>query len=187
MNRSPVITRYSLIARVLHGVILVMVLTMLGVGASMLASPGWYYSLVTLHRLLGLAAFALVILQLAYRLWSPPQQLPDTMSRLQRIVVTSPEYAVYGLIFTLPIIGWGMLSAARYPVLLPGNVYLPNILPHDIGLHAVLRAMHSVFSYCLVLCILAHLGVLMFYTFVTPGGLGSRWRSRRHSPQVPKP
>ena len=39
---------------------------------------------------------------------------------------------MYGLMLVLPLVGWGMLSAARYPIVLHGAVHLPFILPHNI-------------------------------------------------------
>jgi len=31
----------------------------------------------------------------------------------------------------MPLVGWAMLSAARYPIVLYGALHLPPILPHD--------------------------------------------------------
>jgi hypothetical protein len=42
----------------------------------------------------------------------------------------------------MPLIGWGMLSAAAYPVVLFGDVRLPAILPHSDSLHALLWNAH---------------------------------------------
>jgi cytochrome b561 len=40
------------------------------------------------------------------------------------------HYALYALLIGLPLLGWGMLSAASYPVVvLFGGVHLPAILP----------------------------------------------------------
>jgi hypothetical protein len=39
---------------------------------------------------------------------------------------------MYTLMFALPLIGWGMLSAARYPIVLYGSLHLPFILPHNL-------------------------------------------------------
>jgi hypothetical protein len=45
--------------------------------------------------------------------------------------------------FVLPLVGWGMLSAARYPIVLLGSLHLPFILPHDVMLYAVLRKAYT--------------------------------------------
>ena len=42
----------------------------------------------------------------------------------------------------MPLIGWGMLSAASYPVVLFGSVHLPSILPVSASLHTLLWHAH---------------------------------------------
>ena len=42
----------------------------------------------------------------------------------------------------MPLLGWGMLSAASYPVVLFGGVRLPAILPQSDGLHTLLWNAH---------------------------------------------
>ena len=78
---------------------------------------------------------------------------------------------MYGLMFALPLIGWSMLSAARYPVMLFGSVRLPFILPHDALLYAILRKTHTVLAYLLLLTILAHVGAILFHTLIVRDGM----------------
>jgi cytochrome b561 len=165
---------FSAVAQTLHWVTAAMVLAMLGIGAAMVASLGGYHTLVSVHRPLGLTVLVLVVVRLAYRLWVPPPALPATVPRPERIAATASEYTLYGLMLALPLVGWGMTSAARYPVVLFGSVYLPNVLPHDLTLYAVLRKAHTVLAYALGLLILAHLGAVLFHTLVVRDGL--LWR-----------
>ena len=62
---------------------------------------------------------------------------------------------MYGLMFTLPLVGWGMLSAARYPIVLYGSLHLPFILPHNAMLYAVLRKAHTILAYAFFLTFMA--------------------------------
>lgn len=166
-DRKP----FSATAQVLHWATAVMVLTMLAVGAAMVASLDRYHALIALHRPLGLAVLALVAVRLAYRLWNPPPPLPASVSRAERVAATASEWTLYGLMLALPLVGWGMLSAARYPVALAGSTHLPDILPHDPGLYTVLRTAHSLLAYALVLLVAAHLGAVLFHTLVLRDGL----------------
>ena len=95
-----------------------MILTMLCLGVAMVVSLGDYHVLVAIHRPLGIAVLILAVVRLVNRLINPPPPLPATMSRLERRVATASELAMYGLMLVLPLIGWGMLSAARYPIVL---------------------------------------------------------------------
>ena len=93
------------------------------------------------------------------------------MSRLERRAAAASEYTMYGLMFALPLVGWSMLSAARYPVMLFGSVHLPFILPHDALLYAILRRTHTVLAYLLFLTILAHFGAILFHTLIVRDGM----------------
>jgi cytochrome b561 len=73
--------------------------------------------------------------------------------------------------FALPLVGWSMLSAARYPVMLFGSVHLPFILPHDALLYAILRRTHAILAYLLFLTILAHFGAILFHTLIVRDGM----------------
>src|SRR5438270_4032712 len=116
-----------------------MALTMLGIGVAMVASLADYHVLVSLHRLLGITILTLVVVRFVNRLLNPPPPFPATMARAERLAATASELTMYGLMFVLPLVGWGMLSAARYPIVLYGSLHLPFILPHNVMLHALLR------------------------------------------------
>jgi cytochrome b561 len=73
--------------------------------------------------------------------------------------------------FILPLVGWGMLSAARYPIVLFGSVHLPFILPHDALLYAVLRKAHTILAVLFIVTFLAHFGAVLFHTLIVRDGL----------------
>src|SRR6516165_5640184 len=106
--------------RVLHWTMAAMVLTMLGIGVAMVTSLADYHTLVSIHRPLGAAVLVLVVVRFVVRRLSRLPQFPPTMSRLERRAAAASEYTLYGLMFALPLVGWSMLSAARYPIMLFG-------------------------------------------------------------------
>jgi cytochrome b561 len=174
MSRRIQPRSFSGVAKVLHWTTAAMVLAMLGIGAASVGSLGGYHALVNVHRPLGIAVLAVVAVRLTYRLWTPPPPLPATVSRAERVAATTSEYTLYTLMLALPLVGWGMTSASRYPVVLVGSAYLPDILPHDVALYAVLRKAHTALAYALGLLILAHLGAVLSHTLVVRDGL--LWR-----------
>jgi cytochrome b561 len=93
---------------------------------------------------------------------------------MERLVATASEYAMYGLMFALPLVGWGMLSAARYPIVLYGSLHLPPILSHDPTLYALLRKAHTILAYSLILVFLAHLGAVLHHALIVRDGLLKR-------------
>jgi cytochrome b561 len=177
--------QFTALSRLLHWAMAAMVLTMLFVGVGMVASLADYHLLVSIHRPLGIAILILVVVRFVNRLLNPPPPFPATMPRLERLAATASEWTMYALMFLLPLIGWGMLSAARYPIVLFGPLRLPPILPHDVKLYAVLRQAHTVLAYLLFLTFLAHFGAVLYHTLIVRDGLLNRmapWPVRAREP-----
>jgi cytochrome b561 len=145
--------------------------TMLGIGVTMVASLGDYHALVSIHRPLGIAILMLAAVRFVNRRLNPPPAFPVTMSSLERHAATASELAMYGLMFVLPLVGWGMLSAARYPIVLYGSLHLPFILPHSPMLYAVLRRAHTVLAYLFFVTFLAHVSAILFHTLIVRDGM----------------
>src|SRR6516162_5168653 len=165
---------FAALSRLLHWTMAVMVLTMLGIGVAMVASLAEYHVLVSIHRPLGIAILILVVVRFVNRLLNPPPPFPATMPRMERLAATASEYTMYGLMFLLPLVGWGMLSAARYPIHLFGSWHLPFILPHDAMLYAVLRRTHTILAYLFFLTFIAHFGAILFHTLIVRDGILKR-------------
>ena len=160
--------------RFLHWLMAALVLTMLGIGVAMVASLGDYHLLVSIHRPLGIAILILVVIRFINRQFSTLPPFPATMSSQERFVAHASELLLYTLLFVLPLVGWGMLSAARFPIALYGSMHLPPILPHSAILYACLRKTHTLLAYLLFLAFLAHFGAVLFHTLVVRDGLISR-------------
>jgi cytochrome b561 len=170
----PAPLQFPGLSRLLHWTMAVMILTMLGVGAAMVVSLGDYHALVSIHRPLGIAILILVVVRFVNRQLNPPPPFPATMSQLERRVATASELAMYGLMLVLPLIGWGMLSAARYPIVLFGSIHLPYILPHSAVLYAVLRRTHTILAYLFFLTFLGHVSAILFHTLIVRDGMLKR-------------
>ena len=179
MNKNP--TQFALLSRILHWLMAAMLLTMLFIGVAMVASIGDYHKLVALHRPLGIAILILAIVRIINRMLTTLPPFPPTMSALERRVASASERWFYFLMLALPLIGWGMLSAGHYPIVMFGPVHLPPILPANPTLYALLRKTHTVLAYLLFLTFLAHIGAVLFHTLVIRDGLLNRmalWPSR---------
>src|SRR5256885_11009437 len=175
--------QFAVCSRLLHWTMAAMVLTMLCIGVAMVASLSSYHVLVSIHRPLGITILILVVVRFVNRLLNPPPPFPATMSHMESLMATASEYTMYGLMFVLPLVGWGMLSAARYPIVLFGSVHLPFILPHDAMLYAVLRKAHTVLAYLFFLTFLAHFGAILFHTLIVSDGFLKRMSPCNIRPQ----
>jgi cytochrome b561 len=160
--------------RFLHWLMAAMVLTMLGIGIAMVASLGGYHSLVSIHRPLGISILILVVIRWVNRRLHSLPPFPPTMSPQERVAAHASEVLLYTLLFLEPLVGWGMLSAARYPIVLFGSLHLFPILPHSVMLYAFLRKTHTFLAYLLFLAFLAHFGAILFHTLIVRDGMLSR-------------
>jgi len=173
--------QFNGLMRFLHWLMAAMVLTMLGIGVAMVASIGDYHLLVSIHRPLGIAILILVVIRLVTRLSSTLPAFPATMSHQERLAAHASEMLLYTLLFLEPLVGWAMLSAARFPIVLFGSVHLFPILPHSAMVYAFLRETHTILAYLFFLAFIAHFGAILFHTLVVRDGLLGRmvpWRVR---------
>jgi cytochrome b561 len=167
--------------RFLHWLMAAMVLTMLFIGVTMIASLADYHALVSLHRPLGVIILLLVVIRYVNRRFSAMPLFPATMSLRERRAASASELLLYTLLFVQPLVGWGMLSAARYPIVLYGSLHLFPILPHSAMLYAVLRQTHTFLAFLLFLTIIAHFGAILFHTLIVRDRMLYRmvpWRAR---------
>jgi cytochrome b561 len=167
--------------RFLHWLMAAAVLAMLGIGVAMVASLGDYRELVSIHRPLGILILILVVIRYVNKRLHTLPAFPGTISPRERVVATASEILLYSLLFLQPLVGWGMLSAARYPIVMYGPVHLFPILPHSAILYAALRKVHTLLAYLLFLAFLAHFAAVLFHTLVVRDRLFSRmapWRAR---------
>ncbi|MGO1070809.1 cytochrome b [Lysobacter sp. CA199] len=170
MNRDR--QMFRLPARVLHWLMAAMILTMLFIGAGMVATVSDKHTwLLALHKPLGIAILVLALLRLALRLLHKPPALPADLPPLQRFAAKASHALLYALMFALPLIGWAMLSAGGYPVSLGAGVLLPPIAPFDASVFAVLRWLHRSLAYVLFATVLLHLGAALYHGLIRRDGV----------------
>src|ERR1700720_3099380 len=172
--------RFPSVSRLLRWLMAAMIVAILFIGVGMAASLSPRYELlVSIHRPLGIAIFVLCLVRIVNRFINPPPELPDTVPTLQRLAAKSSHIVLYALMFIMPLVGWGMLSAARYPIVLYGPLRLPPILPHDLTLYAWLRDLHTDLAYLLFATFLAHFGAALFHGLIRSDGVFASMTSWR--------
>src|SRR6202041_1580447 len=113
----------------------------------------------------------------------PPPEFPDTVPSLQRVAAKASHVVLYALMFIMPLVGWGMLSAARYPIVLYGPLRLPPILPHDLTLYAWLRDLHTALAYLFFATVLVHFAAALFHGLIRRDGVLASMASWRGYPR----
>jgi cytochrome b561 len=167
-------THFGLAARLLHWLMAPLIITMLFIGVGMVATVSRAHELlIAIHKPLGIALLALVLVRLAVRIRRGSPPLPDDMPASQRFAAKASHVLLYGLMLAMPLIGWSMLSAAGYPVTLAHTLHLPPIVPHDVRLYAVLRSLHTWLAFALFAVVLLHLSAALFHGLIRRDGVFS--------------
>jgi cytochrome b561 len=173
---------FPLFSRILHWTMAAMILAMLFIGIGMVASLSDYHWLISIHKPLGILILIFVAVRLVNRLVQPPPALPGAMPGWQRFIAHASHFALYGLMFALPLVGWAMLSAAGYPIVLYGGLQLPPILPLNVTLYAVLRATHTVLAYLLFATFIAHFAAALMHALIYRDGVFQSMASWKSHP-----
>src|ERR1700757_4439250 len=135
--------RFTPLQRLLHWVMAVCILAMLFIGVGMVSTiKPKYLTLVSIHKPLGMAILVLALTRLGVRLRYGAPPLPADLPEPMKLAAHLSHYALYILMIGMPLLGWAMLSAADYPVVLLGGAYLPAILPQNDSLHTFLWDAH---------------------------------------------
>jgi len=164
--------RFTALQRLLHWLIAVCILAMLFIGVGMVSTVmPKYLTLVSIHKPLGIAILVLALLRLVVRLRSGAPPLPADLPAPMKLAAELSHYALYALMIGMPLIGWAMLSAADYPVVLYGSVHLPSILPQSDSLHALLWDAHYYLAFAFFALILLHIAAALFHALVRRDGV----------------
>lgn len=184
MNSS---TAFHPLARLLHWLMALMLIAMLFIGAGMVATVSERHTwLLALHKPLGIAILVLVIARLAVRIRHRPPPLPVDLPPVQRHVALASHWLLYGLMLTLPLLGWAMLSAGGYPIALSDSLHLPPILPENALMFAWLRETHRYLAWLLFLTFVAHMTAALYHSLIRRDGvLDAMLPGRRKPLSVP--
>ncbi|HEX4411074.1 MAG TPA: cytochrome b/b6 domain-containing protein [Xanthobacteraceae bacterium] len=172
LQSTTVHTRFTVAQRFIHWLMALCILAMLfiGVGMESTIEPK-YHTLVSIHKPLGITILILVLIRLVLRLRDGAPPLPADMPPLMKLGAYLSHYAFYLLMIGMPLIGWAMLSAASYPVVLYGSLHLPPILPQSDSLHTLLWGAHYYLAFAFFALILLHLAAALFHAFVRRDGV----------------
>jgi cytochrome b561 len=165
------VQKFSLLQRVLHWTMAAAIFLMLFIGIGMVSTitPA-HLTLLSIHKPLGIAILILVLVRLIVRLTRGTPPLPSDLPPLLKFAAHASHWALYALMIAMPLIGWGMLSAAGDPVVVAG-IHLPSILPMDGAMHGLLRQAHTWLALVLFALVLGHLAAALFHALIRRDGV----------------
>jgi cytochrome b561 len=164
--------RFTAPQRLLHWLMAICILSMLFIGVGMVSTvTSKYLTLVQIHKPLGIAILVLALIRLTLRIVYGAPALPPDLPEPIKLAAISSQYIFYALMIGMPLLGWGMLSAASYPVVLFGSVHLPSILPLSPSLHTLLWRAHHYLAFAFFALILMHVAAILCHKLIRNDGI----------------
>jgi cytochrome b561 len=164
--------RFAVPQRVLHWLMAVCILFMLFLGVGMVSTvSAKYLTLVEIHKPLGIAILLLALIRLSLRFYYGAPALPPDLPAPMKLAAELSQVLFYALMIAMPLLGWAMLSAEPYPVVLFAGVHLPSIVPVSPALHTLLWNAHHYLAFLFFASILMHVAALLFHKLVRKDGV----------------
>jgi len=171
-RRFTPVQRFTPLQRLLHWLMALCILAMLFIGVGMVSTVApKYLTLVSIHKSLGIAILILALIRLAVRLGYGAPRLPADLPEPMKLAAYLSHYALYILMIGMPLLGWGMMSAEAYPIVLLGGIRLPWILPQSDSLHTLLWGAHYYLAFAFFALILLHIAAALFHLLVRRDGV----------------
>ena len=168
------LARFTSLQRTLHWLMAVCVLAMLFIGVGMVSTIApKYLALIAIHKTLGTAILVLALFRLGVRVRSGAPALPADLPGPMKLAAHLSHFALYGLMILMPLLGWAMLSAANYPIVLWGGLRLPPIAPVSEQLHTLLWSAHVYLAFAFYALVLLHVAAALFHALVRHDGVFS--------------
>jgi cytochrome b561 len=161
------------VAQSLHWLIVLLVLLQFCVGpyAADLPLGIERLKMLTFHKSLGITVFALVILRVLWRLYTPAPKLPEGMKPLERLLAHASHVALYGLLLTLPVLGWLTSNASNLTVRWFYLFNLPNLTAPDRDFAKLTKELHDAGAWCLLALVCLHVAAAFWHEFARHDGV----------------
>jgi cytochrome b561 len=151
-------SRYTTVAQTLHWLVaaLIVVQFTLAFMAEDLPLGARKLGLLARHKSFGMTILALAVLRLAWRAFHKAPPLPAGMSRLERVGAHTSHWALYGLLFAMPLSGWLMSSAKNYSVSWFHLFTWPDLISPNEQAFDILKSMHQFLAFTLLVVASVH-------------------------------
>jgi cytochrome b561 len=161
--------RYTGTAIFLHWLIAIAIIMAFGLGITMTDIPGITPTKLRMfnwHKWLGVTIFAFATIRLLWRLSHKAPPLPLTIPLWQRAIAEFTHYALYVLIFAIPLTGYFYSLAAGFPVVYLGIIPLPVFIDPNPELKPLLKQAHYWLNMGLAALVIAHIGAALKHHFI---------------------
>ncbi len=174
------VVNYHRVSRWLHWGIGLLIVVNLVVGIGHDALPkSWMLG----HISIGLTVLALSLVRLVWRLTHTVPPLPGDISRAEGLAARGLQWLFYGLMIAVPLSGWIMTSAGKWPIMWFGLIEVPKwAVVKGTPLFEAAHEGHEIMGYAWAALLVVHIVAALRHHFVLKNDILTRmWRD------VPQP
>lgn len=164
---------YDAVARSFHWVTVLLVLVMIPVGLIMtqdLPRPV-QDRLFILHKGLGPFVLVVVLLRLAWRLYSPPVPRHADLPALQRRAAATVHGLLYVLLIVMGVSGYVRVVAGGFPIEALNAIGIPPLIGRNEGVAEVAKTIHATAKFALIALILGHVAAAVYHAVILRDGV----------------
>lgn len=167
---------YNSVARALHWAVAALILLNLPLGPlgdfiedAVGASP------FPLHKSIGLTVLVLSLIRLGWRIANPPPPLPATTEARERRLAAMVHGTLYALMILVPLTGYAMSSAGKYPLSWFGLFAVPKLpVERDSAPAELAHEGHEVLGIMLGVLAIGHILAALRHGFILRDGVYRR-------------
>ena len=173
-------TRYTSTAIALHWILGFSITVAFCVGLYMADLPfsPLKLRLLNWHKWAGVSILMLSVVRLLWRMTHRPPALPKDVVRAmpvwQHIAHSLTHTGLYVLFFGVPLIGWAYSSAAGFPIVLFGQIPLPDFVGPDKALAELIKPWHQISAWSMAALVALHVAGAIKHQFIDRDSLMRR-------------
>lgn len=141
------------------------------------------FDLFQWHKSFGLTILILSVLRVLWRIGHRPPSLPDEMPGYEKAAARATHILFYGLILTIPVVGWAVVSASPFANSVPTYLFGSIAWPHMPFFEAVadrseitqqLSRVHKYLGFLMIGLMVLHIGAALKHHLINRDDILSR-------------
>jgi len=164
--------RYGLVSRAIHGIMLLLIFGMLGVGMYMTdldKTDEMRKVLFGLHMSTGVLVLLLAVIRIIWLKISQPPKLPAALDSWEKTLTTVVKSLMYLLMLLIPIAGILIVNTKGNAVGFYGLFELPMLTGENKELHELMEEVHEVLAFSLLFLVVLHIAGALKHRYFDMG------------------
>lgn len=159
---------YGWMAKTLHWLTFVLIASLLAVGFLMgeLDKGDFRAQVYGLHKSFGIMVLIVASIRLMWMYANVTPLLPASMREVEKLAANLGHSVLYLLMFAMPLSGWGMSSAAGFPVSVFGLFTMPMLVDKNEVMRHFMKETHEVLAWTIIVVVSLHIAAALYHHFV---------------------